>query len=363
MIPLNDLGPQRLGIETEVGRAVDRVLNSGRYVLGQEGECFEREFADYCGASFAIACASGTDALELALRSLGVGARSRVATVANAGGYSSIAVQAVGATPVYIDVEATSHLMDLRGLAAAIGERAIDAIVVTHLYGRMHDMPEIMQLAGRLEIPVIEDCAQAHGACRGGRKAGTWGDAGCFSFYPTKNLGGMGDAGMVVTKRSAVAERMRSLRQYGWGSKYMVAVPGGRNSRMDELQAAVLRAKLPHLDSWNAARQSIASAYSGRIRNQKIETPASGGEDYVAHLYVVCCADRGAFRHHLAARGIASDVHYPLPDHKQEGLGEPAFASLLPVTEALCSRVVTLPCFPGLRDHEVDAVIAAVNAW
>lgn len=359
-ILVNDLGRQ-VGAG-EIRDAVERVIASGWYVLGQECAMFEREFADYCGTAFCIGVGNGTDALELSFRALGL-ANKRVATVANAGFYSTTALVAAGAFPVYVDVDPERQLMDLDGLAALAAAGELDAVVVTHLFGLMHDMQAILSIADAASIPVIEDCAQAHGARRNGRRAGSFGDIACFSFYPTKNLGALGDGGAIVTDDPELAARLSALRQYCWEGKYRVMSPGGRNSRLDEIQAAVLRAKLPRLDAGNARRREIAARYTEGIEHPGIVCPPLRGEDYVAHLYVVTCDDPAGLRSHLAAADIATDVHYPIPDHLQ-----PAFAARerrlsLPVTETLAAQVVTLPCFPELTDEEADRVIHHVNSW
>jgi dTDP-4-amino-4,6-dideoxygalactose transaminase len=226
----------------------------------------------------------------------------------------------------------------------------------------MHDMDAVMSLAQRTGVAVIEDCAQAHGARRGVRRAGSFGDAATFSFYPTKNLGAIGDGGAITTRNSDIAERARRLRQYGWGSKYRVETSGARNSRLDELQAAVLRGKLPQLDAWNDRRREIATLYSRLIHHPRVTTPPVMAEDYVGHLYVVEADSREALRQHLLDAGIASDVHYPIPDHLQPILSDRAWRSL-PATEEAARRVLTLPCFPELTDAEVESVAHCVNSW
>jgi dTDP-4-amino-4,6-dideoxygalactose transaminase len=286
-----------------------------------------------------------------------------VATVANAGGYTSAALNIVGAIAVYIDVDPGSHLMDLEQLKRVVGAGEIDAIVVTHLFGRMLDLARLRGLADRAGIPLIEDCAQAHGARRGGQRAGSVGDVACFSFYPTKNLGALGDAGAVTTNSPELAARTRVLRQYGWGAKYRVTEAGGRNSRLDELQAAVLRAKLPHLDGWNARRREIAARYTASIDNPRIKCPPIQGDDYVAHLYVIECDDRDGLREHLAASQIVCDIHYPTPDHVQPVALRSGGRCSLPVTERLAGRVLTLPCFSELEDREVDRIVDLIKAW
>src|ERR1700752_3958771 len=275
-VPLNDLVRQNRQLHEELASAARRVVERGWYVLGSECTEFEREFARYCGSADCIGVANGTDAIELALRAVGVAPGDRVATVANAGFYSSTAIHAIGAGPVYVDVEET-HGMSLPSLREALAGQGVRAVIVTHLYGRLADVEAIVALCKPLGIPVLEDCAQSHGASRGGKIAGSFGTAGCFSFYPTKNLGALGDGGAVTTGDAAMAERLRGLRQYGWGSKYRVSRAGGRNSRLDELQAALLLAKLPHLDRWNERRRGIARRLSNEIRHPRIKCPQDFG--------------------------------------------------------------------------------------
>jgi aminotransferase EvaB len=359
-IPLNDLARQPAALAAQIADAVREVLAGGWYILGPQMEAFESEFAGFCGAANGVGVGNGTDALELALRALEIGPGDEVAAVANAGGYSTAAIRAIGAEPLYIDVEEASMTMDSPALAAAIGPRT-RAVIVTHLYGRMADMPALLAAAGT--VPVIEDCAQAHGARLCGRAAGAWGALGCFSFYPTKNLGAVGDGGMVVTGDAGLAARVRSLRQYGWSSKYRSLSPGGRNSRLDEIQAAVLRVKLGYLEEGNTRRQKIARLYNRWLSGAGWRVPTVG-DDYVAHLYVVRGALRDGLRDALRRASIGSDVHYPVPDHLQESArGRRWVAGGLAVTERCSREVVTLPCFPELRDEEVGMVARAVCAF
>lgn len=362
-ILINDLERHTRTLGGQVHEAIERVVTRGWFVLGDECASFEREFAAFCDAAHCIGVGNGTDALELSLRALEIGPGCRVGTVANAGCYATTAILQVGADPVYVDVSDADRLMDFDALRSLVEAGKLDAVVLTHLFGAMHDVVEARRIVDRAGIPLIEDCAQAHGAKRDGRVAGSVGHVGCFSFYPTKNLGGLGDGGAVVTSDPALASRLSSLRQYGWTSKYKVEMGLGRNSRLDEIQAAVLRLKLPHLDRWNERRREIARRYGENISHPRVRCPASDGAEYVAHLYVVETPDPSGLRAHLAAAGIASDVHYPIPDHRQ-----PALAGLrdwphLPVTERLAARVLTLPCFPEMTDEELDRVTARVNAW
>jgi dTDP-4-amino-4,6-dideoxygalactose transaminase len=366
MIALNDLARHHAPLRAALDAAIARVQDRGRYILGPEVEAFEREFAAWCGAASCIAVGNGTDALELALRALGIGAGDEVATVANAGGYASTAIRAIGAIPLYVDVDHATLLIDPASLAQRITERT-RAVIVTHIYGRLADVDAIAEVATGAGMMVIEDCAQAHGARRGAKKAGTFGAVGCFSFYPTKNLGALGDAGALITNDSALAAKLTELRTYGWRGKYRIAVEGGINSRMDELQAAVLRVKLPYVDGWNRQRREIADRYAAAITDPAIALPlpASGddGQADVMHLFVVRTKLRDELRAHLAAAGIATDIHYPVPDYAQAAWTRGRSTPFLERTELACAEVLTLPCYPELTHEEIAAVAAACNSW
>lgn len=358
LIPVNDLKRE---LHTDLGGkvrdAVIRVADSGWYVTGPELEKFESEFAAYCGVAFCAGVANGTDAIELALRALELPTGAQVATVANAGGYSTTAILRAGLRPLYIDVDESSMTMDPISLRAQLND-GCRAVIVTHLYGRMAPIEAILREVNGPGLPVIEDCAQAHGAELSQKKAGAWGTMGCFSFYPTKNLGAMGDAGAVVTSDAPLARRLRELRQYGWTSRYKADVAGGRNSRMDEMQAAVLRVKLTALDIQNERRREIAAAYSAAFAGTGLALPPAFGRDYVGHLYIVRSAVRDALRTRLGESGVGTDIHYPIPDHRQRSSADTTAS--LPVTERCAATLLTLPCFPALTDAEVDAVIQAV---
>jgi len=363
MESINDLSRHMAPIAQDIEQAISRVVNSGWFVLGPEVNTFENEFASYNGVEHCITVGNGTDALELALRALNIGDRSNVLTVANAGMYSTAAILATGATPVYADIKPDTLLIDITDVICLVEEMKIDAIIITHLYGLMADIHKIIQFAKSKNIPIIEDCAQAHGAVLDGKKAGTFGDMGCFSFYPTKNLGALGDGGAVITNHNDLAKRIKQLRQYGWQSKYHAILSGGRNSRLDEIQAAVLRVKLPLLDRWNYRRREIASQYSKDICQAKIVTPKVYGGEYVAHLYVIKTSDRNNLKQYLTKSGIPNDIHYPIPDYQQS-----CYKHLFPdisklVTEQKCAEILTLPCFPEMTDGEVDMVINHINSW
>jgi dTDP-3-amino-2,3,6-trideoxy-4-keto-D-glucose/dTDP-3-amino-3,4,6-trideoxy-alpha-D-glucose/dTDP-2,6-dideoxy-D-kanosamine transaminase len=359
---LNDLSRQTDAMADQLAAAVNRVIDRGRYILGPENEAFEEAFAAYCGVPHAVGVANGTDAIELALRAIGVQAGHAVVTAANAGFYTSAAVLAIGATPVFVDVDPITFLMSLDSLRSELIATPVQCVVLTHLYGRMVDVDAIIGICEPRGIPALEDCAQAHGAARAGRRAGSFGAAGCFSFYPTKNLGALGDGGAVVTRDAQVAARIRALRQYGWEQKYRVAVRGGRNSRLDEMQAAILNVKLPHLDDWNRRRRTIAQRYANEIIHPRVQCPRYFGEDHAAHLFVVCCDDRDGLRHHLETQGVSTDIHYPIPDHRQTAIHDMLSAKLA-VTERLAEEILTLPCFPEMTEDEVAHVISAVNGW
>jgi len=360
MIPINDLKRQYQTISNEIESAIKKVLNSCWYILGPEVESFEREFADYCDVSHCIGVGNGTDALEISLRGLDIGHSDTVACVANAGFYSSSAILSVGAIPQYVDVTLETMTMDPICLEQTI-IKDTKAIIVTHLYGQMANMPKILAVAEKHNIPVIEDCAQAHGAVLNGKKAGCWGKLGCFSFYPTKNLGALGDGGVVTTSDEKLAKKIRQLRQYGWEKKYEADIPGGRNSRLDELQAAILRVKLKHLDGWNNERRKIAARYSDGLDGVDLVLQNNFGEDYVAHLYVVRSNNREELIKKLYVADIATDIHYPIPDYKQNSLSGIFSEISLTNTDKCCESVLSLPCFPEMFDEECKKVIQKIK--
>jgi len=358
---LNDLHRHNSILEHLLSDAFLRVLNSGRYILGTEVSEFEKEFSTFVGSKYCIGLSSGTDSLELALRSLGIGYKSKVAIVANAGSYSSTAVYACGAIPQYIDVYNDKMTMDPQDLRMKINKET-KAVIVTHLYGQMANMPAILEITNKFEIPVIEDCAQAHGAELNKIKAGNWGKMGCFSFYPTKNLGALGDAGCIVTNDFSIQEHLLKLRQYGWSKKYKSDVLGGRNSRLDELQAAFLRGKLPYLTEWNNRRKDIANIYSQRLTKlkNKVICPMNFNQDNVFHLYVMRTNNRDDLAKYLISCGIIVDVHYPIPDHQQTFHKDSFLEVELPVTEKLCKEILSIPCYPELSNDEMNFIISKI---
>lgn len=360
MIPLfsSALANQGLGL----AGALTRVLDSNSFVMGKEVAQFEQEFALYTGVRHCVSVANGTDALELGLRSLGVKPGERVLCVANAGFYSSTAIQLVGATPVYVEVDEQTLTMSAEALAGPLADKPA-AVIATHLYGQLASIERLVEMCRAADVPLIEDCAQSHGAARAGRRAGSFGDLSCFSFYPTKNLGALGDGGAILTQDDRLAERLRALRQYGWSRKYEVTRPGGRNSRLDEMQAAVLRVKLPHLDRHNAQRRAIAKRYSDAFAGLPLRLPVSLADDYVAHLYVVRTAQREALRAFLLENGVATDVHYPISDFRQPVFEGRFNGQALEVTEAACATALSLPCFPGMPETDVAHVVRSVLSF
>lgn len=347
----------------EIDAALLRVANSGWYILGQEVEAFEAEFAAYHGLAHAVGVASGTDALELALRGCGIGPGDAVFTVSHTAVATVAAIERCGAVPVLIDIDPETYTLSPDALAQALkewrGPRPA-AVLPVHLYGQVADMPSILDIAAKHGLRVIEDCAQAHGARLAGRLAGTWGDAAAFSFYPTKNLGALGDGGAVITGAADISERVRELRQYGWRERYVSAVPG-LNSRLDEIQAAVLRVKLKYLDAANQSRRRIADAYRSALSGSGLNVPASTGDAFhVYHQFVVRADDRDRLQAELRQAGIGTLVHYPQPVHRQ-----PAYAGRLAYgdlrqSEAAASSVLSLPLYPELDGESVSRVASTI---
>lgn len=362
-VPLNDLARAAASERAQLHAAVCAVIDSGWYVLGPQTEAFEQEFASAVGVAHCIGVGNGTDALEVALLALGVQAGDTVVTVANAGMYASAAIVKIGARPLFADVEPLDLLMSEATLRCALDRHhgAVSAVVITHLFGQLADIEPVVALCTSRGIPVVEDCAQAAGTHRDGRAAGSFGAIATYSFYPTKNLGALGDGGAIVTDDDALEQRARHLRQYGWDRKYHAATAGGRNTRLDEIQAAVLRMRLPHLAAGNAKRRAVMTRYVDALRPGRRLVMHALDERFSAHLAVLDTSTRDADRAHLAAAGVTTDIHYPVPDHRQPALAVTDPPSL-EVTEAAAGRVLTLPCFPELREDEVERVCAALRS-
>ena len=347
----------------EILAAIERVLSSGRYILGNCVETFENEFSAYLGASFCIGVASGTDALALALRACGIQPGDEVITVSHTAVATVAAIELVGAVPVFADIHPLTRCVDPSCITSVVSPQT-KAVVPVHIYGQPAPMHDILSIARTHGLKVVEDCAQAHGAEIDGRKVGIFGDAASFSFYPTKNLGAIGDGGAVVTNSREVADRCRALREYGWRERYVSEFPGF-NSRLDELQAAILSVKLPHLSSDNEHRREIAQKYSECISNTDIKPPAHvPGTLHAMHLYVIEHDQRDDLRRHLKEWGVDSSLHYPLPVHLQ-----PAYAGRirgdlrLDETEKLYRRILSLPMYPELNEDQVNTVCDALAQW
>jgi dTDP-4-amino-4,6-dideoxygalactose transaminase len=354
-VPFLDLGRGAAGMRAELEDAFAAVVSRGRFVGGPALERFEARWSDWCSAPYAVGVNSGTDAIALALHALGVGPGDEVITAANTCVATATGIAATGATPVLADVDQATWTLDPESARAALTERT-RAIVPVHLYGQSAELAPLRALG----LPVVEDAAQAHGTEYEGRRRG---ELASYSFYPTKNLGALGDAGAVVTDDAELAERMRMLRSHGERAEARgIAVVAGVNSRMDELQAEILLRKVEHLDEWNARRRQVASYYLERLAGADVGLPVeAGGTKHCWHLFVVLVDDRDAFRARLHERGVETLVHYPEPIHKQ-----PAYANLprvdVPVSERLGEQVVSLPLYPELTDAEVEQVVEAVLA-
>ncbi|MBA3848935.1 MAG: erythromycin biosynthesis sensory transduction protein eryC1 [Opitutus sp.] len=350
-----------LAAQSEIDTAVARVLASGAYIHGPELAAFEREFAAYLGAGGVAGVANGTDAIELGLRALGIGAGDQVATVANTVTATVSAIVATGAQPVFVDIEADTMLMDAAALERVLrAEPAIKAVVPVHLYGLPCDMAAILAATRHRGARTLEDCAQAHGSKIDGRIVGTFGDLSAFSFYPTKNLGALGDAGAVAGGEAALVERVKLLRQYGWRTRY-VSDEHGRNSRLDELQAAILRVRLARLDRENAHRARLAALYTAGLAGTPLQLPAlPAGRTHTWHQFVVRTPLRDALRAHLERHDIHCSVLYPAPVHRQPAYRQ---AATLPQTEKACAEVLSLPLHPGIGEDDVARVCAAVREW
>src|SRR5512139_3412889 len=364
-VPLLDLKAQLARIRPEVDEAVDRVLSSTAWVQGEDVRLLEREFAAFCGAAHACAVANGTDALQLALRAYGIGPGDEVITVANTFIATGEAILLVGACPVFVDVEPETHTMDAAKLEAAITPRT-KLVLPVHLYGHPADTTVIGEIAGRHGVPVLEDAAQAHGAEWRGRRAGSLGHAACFSFYPTKNLGACGDAGMVTSSDEGFIAKVRQIANHGAGVHRYDNVVLGTNSRLDSLQAAILRVKLRHLERWNAERAERAAAYSAALAGVPgvVVPHEKEGARSAWHLYTVRVPERDALAEHLKSRGIGTAIHYPRPIHLQASMakagGRPGD---LPVSEQLSREVLCLPLYPELPLEDVARVAGEVREF
>jgi dTDP-4-amino-4,6-dideoxygalactose transaminase len=366
-IPQTDPKANYLAHEAEIDAAIREVLQAGRYILGRQVEAFEGEFAAYLGARHALGAGSGTDALHLALRACGIGSGDAVIVPSHTAVATAAAIELAGAVPVFADIDPRTFTLDPDSAAHAIhtfrGAR-LRAIVPVHLYGHPADMHSIVELADRHGLYVVEDCAQAHGAAIRGKRVGTFGHAAAFSFYPTKNLGALGDGGALVTNDAALDGRARLLREYGWRERYVSECPG-MNSRLDELQAAILRVKLRYLDAENACRRALAAAYDAALGATPLVLPAPAGEvSHVYHQYVIRTGRRDELKAFLAAGNAGTLIHYPVPVHRQPAYCE-RFPPSAPLehTDLAAREILSLPIYPELGVERLQAVADRIRRW
>ena len=359
LVPFYDSSRKIAKYRSEINEAVERVFNSGNLVLGSEVASFEKEFANFLGAKYCVGTANGTDSLEIALIAVGAGLGSKVAICANAGGYSSTAINCIGAMPMFMDVELESRNITIESVKYAIKQGA-RYVIATHLYGMaIRDIDQISILCKDNNVILIEDCAQAHGAEISGKKVGTFGSISTFSFYPTKNLGALGDGGALITDDDELFVKLLKLRTYGWGEKYRVEIARGRNSRLDEVQAAILRVFLRHLISDNEKRLHIAQFYNEQIQSVEILKPQWEKRQFVAHIYAVASSSRNSILEKLSYAGVGYAIHYPISDHHQIISNNKDLS--LKNSEWLSNSILSLPCYPELTHEEMCAVVDAIN--
>ncbi len=359
MIEFNNLKPLHALLADELNAAVQRVLQSGWFILGPEVEAFEAAFAAYHGVAHAVGVANGTDAIELALRAAGIGPGDEVITVAHTAVATICAVERAGAKPVLVDIDPATYTMNPLAAEAAITPRT-RALLPVHLYGHPADMTALADIASRHHLLLVEDCAQAHGARDHGQLVGTFGQVAAYSFYPTKNLGAYGDGGAVITNDAQIAAKLRSLRNYGQVSRYE-HVERGMNSRLDEMQAAILRVKLAHLDECNARRRELAACYNQGLKQVTLPVEREGAR-HVYHLYVIRHPQRDELRDALKKHGVGTLIHYPIPVHRQVGYADLGYGpGSLPVTERIASEILSLPMYVGLKPADADTVAQALT--
>lgn len=342
-----------------IREAIDRVIERGWFVLGPEVEAFEQEFAAACSVLYAVGVGTGTDAIALALRALGIGPGDEVITSPLSAAYSALAIMMAGARPVFAEIHPDRMTLDADAAAAAVTRRTA-ALLPVHLYGQPADMDGLVAVAKRHNLVIVEDCCQAHLATCGGRPVGTFGAAAAYSFYPTKNLGALGDGGAVTTADAALAERVKRLRNGGQTDRYHHQEPGV-NTRLDEMQAAILRARLPFLPAWTARRRALASRYREALRDAPVLPPVEADAGHVYHLFVVRSAERDRLQSHLAARGVETLIHYPVPITRQAALACHGPADC-PAAARACREILSLPLHPAMPDEDVDEVARAIRA-
>ncbi len=357
-----------LQYKVQIETAIQHVLESGWYILGKEVESFEREFANYLDTKYVVGTGSGTEALHLVLRTLEIGEEDAVLTVSHTAVATVAAIELAGATPVFVDIDHLTFNMDPNCLEDVLkkfksSNHKLKAIIPVHLYGQPADMVSIMDIAKRHGLYVIEDCAQAHGAMLKNQKAGTWGHMAAFSFYPTKNLGALGDGGALVTNDPKLYDKARILREYGWKERYISSIPG-MNTRLDEIQAAILRVKLRHLDTDNEKRQALAQKYD-QLLPEVINLPKTIPQTkHVYHQYVIRTSDRDALREYLTRQGVGTAIHYPVPVHLQPAYKDRTIhAAELPCTENIAKEILSLPMYPELTDDQLSSICKIITNW
>lgn len=363
LIPVSNPKARFIKVKNDLLKITETIIDGGTYILGQEVTSFEKEFADYIGVTYCVGVANGTDAIAIALRGLGVNPGDEVITVSHSAVATVAAIEMIGAIPVFADIEEDTRCIDPSKIEELISSKT-KVIIPVHIYGQPARMSEILAVARKYGLKVLEDCAQAHGAKIGDKKVGSFGDAAAFSFYPTKNLGAIGDGGAVVTNSNYIFENILALRQYGWRQRYISDIPGV-NSRLDELQAAFLRIGLKELDNDNARRNEIAERYSNEIKSDKIKLPAAFPNTYHAfHLFVIETEKREEFAKYLNSKGVGTALHYPVPIHLQPAyLGKIRGSDKLFQTEKLYKRILSLPMYPELSMSSVNRIIKTINVW
>ena len=350
--------------KNEIDDAIKQVLDSGWYILGRQVKLFEQEYAEYIGSDYAIGVGNGTDAIELAIRACDIGAGDTIITTSHTAVATVSAIIRAGAKPIFVDIDKEQYTISPEYIEMLLKDWSgpmPKAIIPVHLYGQPADMQSIMDIAQKHGFFVIEDCAQAHGAESNGKKVGSIGDIGCFSFYPTKNLGALGDGGIVTTNNTHLAEKLQLLREYGWKKRY-ISVEFGTNSRLDEIQAAILRVKLKYLDINNGQRINISNLYRSRLKEENIILPYSPiGQKHVYHQFVIRSDQRDLIRSHLEENNIKTLIHYPVPVHKQPAFNHPAFRpSTLKHTEAISNQILSLPMYPELTTENVNEICNSI---
>jgi len=371
VVPFLDLTRQYKRIKGEILSATQRVYEKGHFILGEEVSAFEKEFSHYCGVRYGVGVGSGTDALYLALKAAGIGEGDEVVTVANSFVATALAISFTGAKPLFVDIDPKTYTVDpdhlelfLKRQRGKGRRRKIKAILPVHLYGHPAEMDSIMEIANRFDLAVIEDACQAHGAEYGNKKVGSFGIMGCFSFYPTKNLGGYGDGGMVVTNHKEYSQKVRLLRCYGEKKKYQHILKG-HNSRLDEIQAALLRVKLKYLNQWNGEKRRKALLYKRMLEDAGVHCPVEKEQArHVYHLFVVRSTKRDSLQTFLKARGVETLIHYPIPIHLQNSYRELRYRrGSLPITEKCSKEILSLPLFYGLSKEEMEEVAETIRSF